>query len=135
MACFTKFELTRHLIIPEHDAHVGGVLSRRVEVGVVADVGWQVHLARGSGDQGLAHRVHVARGGREEVLEARSCLRPRWRAEGHEGVEGGRGEGCVVAGHHWPVEKVDHLAHVKDVVADGDADAMARLKLIGSLEL
>jgi hypothetical protein len=111
------------------------VLSRRVEVGVVADVGWQVHLARGSGDQGLAHRVHVARGGREEVLEARSCLRPGRRAEGHEGVEGGRGEGCVVVGHHWPVEKVDHLAHVKDVVADGDADAMARLKLIGSLEL
>jgi hypothetical protein len=41
----------------------------------------------------------------------------------------------VVLGHHWPGEKVDHLAHVKDVVADGDADAMAWLKLIESLEL
>lgn len=50
------------LLAPEHDAHVGGVVDRRIEVGVVADVGRDVHrcfvlLDEGSGKCSISNSL------------------------------------------------------------------------------
>ena len=63
------------LLAPEHGAHVGGVVERRVEVGVVADVGRQVHAGRR-----LRHQRPATRAGGERGVNGQG--RVTWHRDG-----------------------------------------------------
>ena len=70
------------------------MVDRRVEVGVVADGGGQMHLGARHFDDGLGHRPErrprVVRG--EELLQCLPRLGPMPVGQGHEGVQGGFGK-------------------------------------------
>ena len=121
------------LLPPEHGAHVGGVVQRRVEVRVVPDGGGQVHphpRLRHEGarpERGVVpqHRV-VAR---QQCADRGARLGPVLRAQPHESVERVAAERGLVGGHERAGEEMRHGGQVQHLLPDGDPDPGAGLLL------
>lgn len=116
----------RLLLAPEHDAHVGRMVYRRVKIGVVANVCGEVHRSLPLGYQGPSSELSVALECSvilaENLLQRAAGLQPVGPAKGHERVQRRLGEHLLPALHERAGEQVADGLQVQDLVANRHAD-------------
>ena len=103
------------------DTHICRVVDRRVEVGVVADGGGQMHLGARHFDDGLRHRPQRGTGvvRREELFQRLPRLGPVPVGQAHEGVQSRFGKHILKLHHHNKFSNKYRVTHVA-VVAQLD---------------
>ena len=113
--------LKRVVFAAEHGADVGGMLSRCVEIGVVANAAWQVHCAgRAKQQRLLPHGSVVAQ--RRFLATQQPANRgtrgvPACRSQAHEGVERGLTKACCPRAELLEHASLVQHGEVEDVVA------------------
>ena len=117
--------LQRIVLAAEHDADIGGVLLRRIEIGVAGDRDRQMQFdVRHRHQRALAQFVIVAQFRMivaQQFADPRPRLRPDFRSQRHERVERRRGEHAELADIEPAV--LLELPEIEHVIADRDADA------------
>jgi hypothetical protein len=117
--------LQRIVLAAEHDPDIGGVLLRRIEIGIACDRDRQMQFyIRHRHQRAPAQFVIIAQLRMvmpQQLADPRAGLRPHFWAQRHEGIQCRPGKDTEVADIQAAV--LFKLPQIEHIIADRDTDA------------